>query len=146
MSKLLTNIIRYFQVSSYKNFLKFLSYSIVQLSALILDYIIFAIFIYLGSSGFFAFLFAKLLSILFCLYCHIHLVFVAKRKKIWGNLFYVVLVIVSPLASMLTFIFLSDVILNIFGRKFISDLIIGLINYIVIDKFIFTEKKKSYHK
>ena len=143
MSKLLTNTTKFLRVISYKYFLKFLGYSIVQLSAFLLDYIIFAVLIYFESNSSFAFLIAKLISILFCLYCHTQLVFVAKRKTIWGNLIYSMLVIVSPLASMLIFIFLSDVILNVFGRKFTSDLMIGIINFIIIDKLIFTEKKYS---
>jgi hypothetical protein len=118
-----------------------LTYSLVQVIALMLDYSLFGILIYLGTSNISAFVAAKVISIFFCLYCHIYITFSKQTIRDRGNLIYVILSVLSPLASTALFVVLSDVILNILARKFITDLIMGAINYVIIDKLIFSGKK-----
>ena len=124
-----------------KNVVKFFTYFGVQVSTLLLDYFLFGIIIFLGYSSILAFVLAKILTVGFSLWCHIYLTFSTKEIRIKGKLIYLMQSILSPLASTTVFLFIPDIISNIYVKKILTDFMMGIINYVVLDKLVFTERK-----
>jgi len=88
-----------------------------------------------------AFVMAKFFSVGFSLFCHIYITFAAKKIRIRGKLIYVMQSILSPLASTTVFLFMPDIISIIAARKILTDFMMGTINYVILDKLVFTDRK-----
>ena len=116
-------------------------YYIVQITAVMIDYVIFLLILAQDFNDVFAFIFAKIFSASFSFTLHYTKTFPSTVVSNKGRIIYVAQHLVSPAFSAAIFWFSSHFLSESLYLKILSDVFVGMTNFFIMNVFVFERKK-----
>lgn len=116
-------------------------YYIVQLAAVVIDYIIFFLLLTYALNDIFAFIIAKFISASFSFTLHYTKTFPSSVVSNRGRIIYIAQHLASPASSAGLFWLSSHFLSESLYSKILSDIFVGITNFFIMKTFVFKRKK-----